>query len=605
MSHRSTRIYLPGWKLLAGLGCVVALLGTVGVWAATKAEKKQAAETLVKEALHREIYGLNAERDRLLDEAAENVPDFEPAMWHRGYVKYKNEWVKAVDLPQIAADDPRMKVYLKVREDHPDTAEGHLALAEFCNKRGLPDQERAHLHAVLRHNPDHPVARERLGFRRVDGEWMDPAEIALAIEQLNSDREALAKWRSNMEGILKGLKHTSPLRQKIARENLFRINDAGAIPAMEMILSADSEQVSLIVAEALDKMPQHEAAQSLARHAVYSPSQKVRQAAAEALKERPEDTYVPAMLASLSTQIQSRTEVRRGRSGRLMYRHSFFSEGQDENQLLVLDTEYRRVSRDGGSARDSLERAAENMRRRIISNELNRVQQNAQNAQLNARIMEALSTATGEQMPSAEAWWDWWTEHNEVFVEGQKSTRTVRRSQQVDIVDRVLNPQSGGGQAGSTGGQLTMDCLAAGTLVWTAGGAIAIEKIQVGDLVLAQDSETGELAFKPVLRTTIRPKNTLVTIQAGDDTIETSGGHPFWVAGEGWLKARDLKPGMELHGVDSTVQVRSVKRSRDEQTYNLIVEGFNTYFVGNAKILSHDNTVAQPTNAVVPGLLDQ
>jgi hypothetical protein len=34
-----------------------------------------------------------------------------------------------------------------------------------------------------------------------------------------------------------------------------------------------------------------------------------------------------------------------------------------------------------------------------------------------------------------------------------------------------------------------------------------------------------------------------------------------------------------------------------------VVADFHTYFVGEAKILSHDNTIRQPTNAVVPGLV--
>ncbi|MCP3690932.1 MAG: hypothetical protein GY917_01945 [Planctomycetaceae bacterium] len=41
---------------------------------------------------------------------------------------------------------------------------------------------------------------------------------------------------------------------------------------------------------------------------------------------------------------------------------------------------------------------------------------------------------------------------------------------------------------------------------------------------------------------------------------------------------------------------------RKVKTYNLIVDGHHTYFVGAGQVLSHDNSVRQPTNAVVPGL---
>ena len=36
--------------------------------------------------------------------------------------------------------------------------------------------------------------------------------------------------------------------------------------------------------------------------------------------------------------------------------------------------------------------------------------------------------------------------------------------------------------------------------------------------------------------------------------------------------------------------------------YNLIVADFDSYFVGDAAILVHDNTPRQPTAAVLPGL---
>ncbi|GAF79892.1 unnamed protein product, partial [marine sediment metagenome] len=32
---------------------------------------------------------------------------------------------------------------------------------------------------------------------------------------------------------------------------------------------------------------------------------------------------------------------------------------------------------------------------------------------------------------------------------------------------------------------------------------------------------------------------------------------------------------------------------------------FHTYFVGKTKILSHDNTIREPTDALVPGLLSR
>jgi hypothetical protein len=216
-------------------------------------------------------------------------------------------------------------------------------------------------------------------------------------------------------------------------------------------------------------------------------------------------------------------------------------------------------------------------------------QQNQFTRELNERICWVLSLAVESQVTSPKSAWDWWNQRNEVFYPDPKPTA---RQYESDIVTLVELPPPPAG----------MDCLAAGTQVWTESGNMAIEKIKVGDRVLAQNVDTGELAFKPVLRTTLRPKSDLVHLETEGAAFDTSGGHPFWVSGRGWLKARELESGMLLHGVTSTVAVRSVDAGATDVTYNLIVADFHTYFVGPSKLLSHDNTVRRPAAAGVPGL---
>jgi len=130
-----------------------------------------------------------------------------------------------------------------------------------------------------------------------------------------------------------------------------------------------------------------------------------------------------------------------------------------------------------------------------------------------------------------------------------------------------------------------------------------IETIRVGDVVLSQDIESGELAYKPVLRTTIRPMERLVKIRVGNESFETSGGHLFWVSGQGWSKARELESGHSLHAIEGAVPVTAIESGTEAQTYNLVVADFNTYVVGTGKILSHDVTDRRPTRTVVPGFL--
>ena len=45
--------------------------------------------------------------------------------------------------------------------------------------------------------------------------------------------------------------------------------------------------------------------------------------------------------------------------------------------------------------------------------------------------------------------------------------------------------------------------------------------------------------------------------------------------------------------------------SPEQETFNLVVDGFHTYFVGMSQVLVHDVSITSPTDAIVPGLLDR
>ena len=161
-------------------------------------------------------------------------------------------------------------------------------------------------------------------------------------------------------------------------------------------------------------------------------------------------------------------------------------------------------------------------------------------------------------------------------------------------------------------------CFVAGTIVKTENGDEAIENVQVGDYVWAQDTETGEVTLKRVVRTFQNETAKLVTVKAGDEVIETTPEHPFYVPdcdetrgnstglGFGWIKAKDLRPGDTLVLLDgSTATVDSVTFTtldRPIAVYNFEVEDFHTYYVGKNGLLVHNVCVAGDSkgyNAVV------
>ena len=108
--------------------------------------------------------------------------------------------------------------------------------------------------------------------------------------------------------------------------------------------------------------------------------------------------------------------------------------------------------------------------------------------------------------------------------------------------------------------------------------------------------------LKPVLKTIINPGKEIFRLRTKNETLEVTGGHVFWVSGKGWIKARQLQPAMRLHTLKGTVDLLAVDRHGKQDTYNLVVADFHSYFVGKEKILTHDNTIRSPTDCIVPGL---
>src|SRR5690606_13478737 len=132
-------------------------------------------------------------------------------------------------------------------------------------------------------------------------------------------------------------------------------------------------------------------------------------------------------------------------------------------------------------------------------------------------------------------------------------------------------------------------CFAAGTLVWTITGPQPIDQLRVGDLVASLNVETGELAYKPVLRRSLRARTDVVACTVGDESVRCTPNHPVWVAGKSWKDA-DALSGSYCRTLNNLIQADHVQPAGQAEVYNLEVADFNTYFVGNAGLLVHDVT---------------
>jgi hypothetical protein len=210
----------------------------------------------------------------------------------------------------------------------------------------------------------------------------------------------------------------------------------------------------------------------------------------------------------------------------------------------------------------------------------------------NRSALAVLAKATGlKDDQSPKEWFGWWQDYNEYSWPKPSYYLCAKIS---------LYHESPSPFVRSSG---RASCFLAGTPVRTEAGIVPIESIKPGDRVLAQDQDTGELAYKVVLTTTLRPPAKMVEIKAGGDSLYTTLGHPFWVAGRGWQMAKQLKAGDLLHGLAGATQVESVNPAGEHAAHNLVVDDANTYFVGRCGLLVHDNEFRKPTRAIVPGLV--
>jgi hypothetical protein len=138
-------------------------------------------------------------------------------------------------------------------------------------------------------------------------------------------------------------------------------------------------------------------------------------------------------------------------------------------------------------------------------------------------------------------------------------------------------------------------------LIWTEAGLEPIEKLRVGDRVLAQNPDTGEVTFKCIAETTLRPPSPTVRVQVGSEVVVATRGHPFWRVGKGWTMAKDLQADERLHTLEGAATIVSVEEGADYAAYNLVIDGFGTYFVGKNGLLVRDNTLRQVPAVPLPG----
>ena len=135
-------------------------------------------------------------------------------------------------------------------------------------------------------------------------------------------------------------------------------------------------------------------------------------------------------------------------------------------------------------------------------------------------------------------------------------------------------------------------CFVAGTMVLTASGLTAIEKIRAGDKVISTNADTFETEEKTVLETYIRWTDKLIHLVINGEELITTETHPFYVKERGFVNAGKLligDPLLDVHGNILVVENTRIEYLDEPETvYNFQVEDFHTYYVGTKCIFVHN-----------------
>ncbi|WP_018751036.1 polymorphic toxin-type HINT domain-containing protein [Paenibacillus sanguinis] len=93
-------------------------------------------------------------------------------------------------------------------------------------------------------------------------------------------------------------------------------------------------------------------------------------------------------------------------------------------------------------------------------------------------------------------------------------------------------------------------------------------------------------------------------VHIGDEIIEVTGEHPFWLDGKGWTFVKDLRVGDLLVSSDgSKLAIDKIeKEPREATVYNFEVAGFSSYFVSNLGIWVHNCSIFGFKVADVPNM---
>jgi len=590
-------------------------------WAVVLATCLQAADTtlessnspseLIRNALELELQGQPAASRESLARAIELDPECSPPNGQADYIRWQSQWLTPADVLQRVGSDKDLAAYLKQRASFVDTADNHRALAKWCHKRKLADNERLHWTKVLQYQPKDAEALAALDLQLYRGKLLTRKEIVAAKQLAGEQARATKQWQPQFLQWRKAIMSGNSPQRDAAIAKLDKINDPAALPALELVFAVSDahqhcEELNLLLIATAGRIQSADATELLLRRALHPASERVRAAAAGELRKRPLDEFVPQLIAARPSKFKTKFDISVLPNGAVVYEHEVTEDGAAGSSSVV----YEQTSSPANpqAAITTTQMAVDRQRLNAAA-----LEAEVQQAQLRAEAFEArLKFVVQRTMDfaSAEDPQLWEKQYNDYrgFSTPARERPTYRRvfanndirqplyfsgpcipNAEASVKTDYLNTPTVKGVV-VVAKFSSSTCFAPGTLVSTIHGLIAIEEIQVGDLVWTQNPSTGEIVPESVQATVLSPASELLNLTLGGEIIRATATHPFWVMDRGWVAAQHLRAGDRVLGRSGPCRIESVAVGLSDEVYNLKVNDHHNYFVGEQQLLVHDSS---------------
>ena len=195
----------------------------------------------------------------------------------------------------VIHDKTPLEAYVDVKKRYANTIEDQFKLAMWCDQNKLMQQRREHLLVVIELDPDHVLAREKLGYEKHDGEWLTRHELKEAngltryrgryvtpqeketLEEKQRQKLAKRQWYKKIRTWKDWLTSDDTTRTHQAKQKLRGIQDPLAVePLVRQFKKEKSDSIRVLLCEILGGVPGEQATQALVMRAIAEPSSSAR-----------------------------------------------------------------------------------------------------------------------------------------------------------------------------------------------------------------------------------------------------------------------------------------------------------------------------------------